>query len=491
MALLQVLHAVLRPILTDTVGNDNTDQLLFAQALQAGYAYEQLPLYTWLVWGLSQALGPSIVTVGIIRYALVFLIHLFAYLAGRELIRDPKLQVACGLSPLLLYPIGWRLHEADTQGVLASVLLLALVWMTLRVIQNGRLWDFLGLGAALGLGLLSSGYFGIGLVTLALALLLEPQSRSRVLRWPLLATLVLAALVITPTLLWVLEQGQPLFDQIRVRLDDWRSPDNLNPWYDQAWFGFINLFVGSFPVWLILGLLFLPSLRPLPRGSVTGGGRVLLLYAGLLLLISPLAALLLEINKAHQFRLYPLTLPLLPLFFHRLDLRPPHSTPLRWLLILCLVFILVAIQARFQHIESGPAFCAKCRMQTPYPDMAAALRDQGYSGGGTIVAGDVHIAGNLRTQFPKARILTARYPELQPPLSASPGACVIVWNADEGSGHVAALYRYLDRLGVTPPPPETAELTRLLIPLPARIDVPQREVALRSFLLPGGQGQCR
>ncbi|MBC6405395.1 MAG: glycosyltransferase family 39 protein [Rhodospirillales bacterium] len=491
MALLQILHAALRPLLTETVGNDNVDQLFFAQTLAAGYAYEQPPLYTWLVWGIAQILGPTVVTLGLVRYALVFLIHLFAYLAGRKLLCNPRLQVACGLSPLLLYPIGWRLHEADTMGVLASVLVLALVWVFLRILRRGRIGDFLGFGLLLGLGLLSSGWMPIGLAALFLAVLMVRSARGAFYRPPLLLSLVLAGLIVLPTALWILDAGSAFFNQVAASLADWHKPEDLNPWYLRAWFGFVNLFVGAFPNWLILGLLFLPSLLPLPRGSLQDGGRVLLLYCGLLLLLSPLAAVLFDIDKAHQFRLYPLTLPFLPLFFRRLELHGVKETALRWLFILYAVFILVAIQARFQHIEAGPAFCAKCRMQTPYPAFAGELGAEGYSGRGTIVAGDIHIAGNFRASFPDARILTPRYPEVRPPLRGAEGPCLVVWSTAEGKGHVATLYSFLEVLGADLPPSDRAERHILKIPLPARIDVPQRQVVLDTILLPHGSGDCR
>ncbi len=491
IALLQILHTVLRPLLTSTIGNDNSDQIFFAQSLAAGYAYEQLPFYTWIVWGVSQLLGPSVVTVGIVRYALVFLLHLFAYLAGRRLIADTRLQVACGFAPLLLYPIGWRLHEGDTLGVLASVLLLATTWSLLRLLQKGRLGDFLLLGLCLGLGLLSSGWFGIGALGLLLAAFLDKTSRQSLLRWQLLLGLLLTALLVLPTAIWALNAGAGFTEQVVASLADWRPEATQNPWYLQAWFAFVNLFVGSFPVWLILGLLFLPSLRPLPRGSLSGGGHVLLLYGGLILLLTPLAAPLFDIHKAHQFRLYPFTLPLLPLFFRRLELHGVHRTALRWLFILYAVFILVVIQARFQHIEAGPAFCAKCRMQTPYPETAQELRAEGYSGKGTIVAGDIHLAGNFRARFPAARILTPRYPEVHPPADTTGGSCLVIWNAEDGPGELKRLYAQLQGLGVTLPPADQAERHLLKIPLLARIDVPQKEVVLRSFLLPQGEGACR
>lgn len=485
MALLQLLHALLRPLLTDTIGNDNADQLFFAQSLQAGYAYEQPPLYTWLVWVSQQLFGPSVMAVAAVRYALVFLIHLFAYLAGRRLLRDARLQLACGLSPMLLYPLVWRLHEADTQGVLSSVLVLAATWSLLRIVQERRLADHLAFGLILGLGVLASGYFGIAAATLLLAALCQASSRRALFRWPLLPALALALLVCLPTLLWALDQGPAFLQQVRTVLADWK--DTLNPWYLRAWYGFVNLFVGSFPAWLILPLFFLAALRPLPRGSLGEGGRLLLLYGSLLLIVSPLAAVVFEIHKAHQFRLYPLTLPLLPLFFRRLELRGAGATGLRWLFILYAILVLVIVQARFQHIEAGPAFCARCRMQTPYPALAERLKAEGYAGGGTVVAGDIHIAGNFRTRLPEARILTPRYPEVRPPPPARPGPCLIVWNAEDDT---AGLRAFLDGLGVAASLDQGRRVD-LAIPLPPRIAVPQRHVTLMTLLLPQGQGDCR
>ncbi len=491
MALLQILHAVLRPLLTATVGNDHTDQLFFAQTLAAGYGYEQPPLYSWLVWLLSQVLGPSVVTVGIIRYSLVFFIHLFAYLSARRLIQDRRLQVACGLSPLLLYPIAWRLHEADAEGVLASALILAMTWSLLGVLQGRRLADYIAFGACLGLGFLSSGFFGLAALGFFLAAAAEPAARKALYRRGLLPGLALALAILLPTLIWIADQGASFFEFVHYRLADWQTAETLNPWYLRAWYGFLNLFVGSFPAWLILALLFFPSLKPLPRGSLGSGGRMLLFYGLAIILLTPLAAVLLDIHKAHQFRLYPLTLPLLPFFFRRVEVVDLGRATLRWLFIFYAIVVLVVIQARFQHIEAGPAFCAKCRMQTPYPDLARELRDEGYRGGGTIVAGDIHIAGNLRVQFPQARILTPRYWEVRPPAPAEPGACLVVWNEEMSEPEKKELLAFLQGLGVSPPSSAESTLRTLKIPLPPRIEVPQRQVLIRTLLLPQGQGDCR
>jgi 4-amino-4-deoxy-L-arabinose transferase-like glycosyltransferase len=130
------VHIALRPMLSATVGTDDVDQLFFAQSLSAGYSYEQTPLYTWITWIAVQAFGPTVFTVGLVKYSLVFGIHAFTYLAGRQVLNDPRLQVVAGLSPMTFYPIGWRLHEADTYGVLATLCVMALLWAVLLLLRE-------------------------------------------------------------------------------------------------------------------------------------------------------------------------------------------------------------------------------------------------------------------------------------------------------------------------------------------------------------------
>src|SRR5690606_30427615 len=125
-------HWLLRPWLTATAGSDDADQLLFSQTLAWGYSLDQQPLYSWLLWLIAQLLGPTILAAALLKYGLVFAISTFTYLSGRRLIRDERLQLLTGFSPMLIYPPAWRLHEADTHGVLASALVLAALWLALR-----------------------------------------------------------------------------------------------------------------------------------------------------------------------------------------------------------------------------------------------------------------------------------------------------------------------------------------------------------------------
>ena len=52
---------------------------------------------------------------------------------------------------------------------------------------------------------------------------------------------------------------------------------------------------------------------------------------------------------------------------------------------------------------TGMADCGLCGEWQPYRDLAAQLREAGYRGGGTILS-DIGIGGNMRAQFPNARV---------------------------------------------------------------------------------------
>lgn len=493
MLLLQALHVALRPLLTATVGTDDVDQLFFAQMLALGYSYEQAPLYTWIIWLVVQAFGPTVFTVGLVKYALVFLIHLFTYLAGRRVLGDARLQLAAGLSPMTLYPIGWRLHEADTYGILATVCMMALVWAALSLLHERRLRHYLALGAALGAGLLSSGYFGLGAAALLLSLLAAPQGWRLWLHWGFLAALLLAALLVGPYAYWVAEHWAPLLEQAQAVLRDFQDPQNLNPWWLRSYKALLAFVLATFPFWICFGIIFWYSLRPLPRGTVSAdpAGRVLWSYLALTVAGFVAAALLLQIHSLDNFRVYPAALPFVLLFFWRVERFGLTATALRWTWVLFALLIVVVVQARFQHIEAGPAFCKVCRMQAPYPSVAQHLRAEGYAGGGTILAGDNYVAGNFRVAFPDTRIVTARYPEVEPPAGARTGPCLVIWHEDMRRMDRARFEQYLAAHGIVLPPMQDIPLRSFEVPHSPRLaGLPNREIRMRYVISQQPLGTC-
>jgi len=491
--LLQALHVALRPVLTATVGTDDVDQLFFAQTLSAGYSYEQGPLYTWFIWLAVQLFGPTVFTVGLVKYAMVFAIHVFTYLAGRQVLRDPRLQVVAGLSPMTFYPIGWRLHEADTYGIVTTACMMALVWGAMLVLRERRVLHYAILGAALGAGLLSSGYFGLGAVALLLALLAAPQGWRLWLDWRALVALAVAAAVVSPYALWVYEHWTPLWERAQDVLNDYRGPDRLNPWWLRAWKPLLGFVLASFPFWVCFFILFYYTLRPLPRGAVREDavGRVLWTYLVLVVPAFIAAALLLDIHSLDNYRLYPAAVPFALLFLWRLERFGIKATAMRWTWILFALIIVVVIQARFQQIEAGPAFCKVCRMQAPYPEVAQSLREQGYQGGGTILAGDNYVAGNFLVAFPDTRVVTSRYPEVVPPKGDGTGPCLVIWHEDMRKLDRERFETYLAENGIVLPPLEETPLHAFEVPHTPRLaGLSNREIYMRYVVSQQPLGTC-
>lgn len=491
--LLQAIHIVLRPLLTATVGTDDVDQLFFAQSLTAGYSYEQTPLYTWIMWLAVQAFGPTVFTVGLVKYALVFGIHAFTYLAGRQVLNDPRLQVVAGLSPMTFYPIGWRLHEADTYGILATVCMMALVWAALLLLRERRLSHYLALGAALGCGLLSSAYFGIGALALFLAMLAVPQGWRLWLNWRFAVALFVAVVLVSPYAYWIYEHWAPLLERAQALLQGNQTPERLNPWWMRSFRAVVAFILATFPFWVCFFILFYYSLRPLPRGAVREDpvARLLWAYIPLTVLGFIAAAVVLQIHSIDNYRVYPATVPFALLFFWRLERFGLRVSAMRWTWILFALLIVVVVQARFQQIEAGPAFCKVCRMQAPYPEVAQQLRDQGYTGGGTILAGDNYVAGNFRVAFPDTRVVTSHYPEVVPPPSAGTGPCLVIWHEDMRKLDRKLFEAYIAENGIVLPPMQEIPLRSFEVPHTPRLGgLPNREIRMRYVLSQEPLGTC-
>ena len=70
----------------------------------------------------------------------------------------------------------------------------------------------------------------------------------------------------------------------------------------------------------------------------------------------------------------------------------------------------MALAARIVVYLIGADYCGSCRNMVPFERLAGDLRAAGFSGMGTIVANGFHIGGNMRVEFPDARIIDAGYP---------------------------------------------------------------------------------
>lgn len=201
VTLYALLHAGFRLAASHVLGEDDVVDIVLAQDLRAGYdAFpRQPPLYNWVLWAVEQVFGPRFENFLLIKYAALVASAGFLYLAARRALGDRLFALLTVESMALIYSISWRYHEGFTHEVGAMVAVLATTWLMLRVLQEGRTGDYLGLAVAMGLGFLTEPAYTVFLGTLILAAAWQPATRPALLRTPLLLAFLAALAIASPT----------------------------------------------------------------------------------------------------------------------------------------------------------------------------------------------------------------------------------------------------------------------------------------------------
>ena len=67
------VHVLLRLGLSSSLTADDAREAVLAQSLVWGYQDRQPPLYNWLVWGAFRLLGPGLLALTLLKYAVLAL----------------------------------------------------------------------------------------------------------------------------------------------------------------------------------------------------------------------------------------------------------------------------------------------------------------------------------------------------------------------------------------------------------------------------------
>ena len=146
---------------------------------------------------------------------------------------------------------------------------------------------------------------------------------------------------------------------------------------------------------------------------------------------------------------------------------------------------------------SEPIRCSLCQLLISYPMMADKLDEIGFEGGTIFAHYYPHdLAGNLRVEFPEARIISTKFPTIAAEPSLGNGNCLIIWTPKpQGSMNGLGMAQLLNKqlLGELP----VKEWSRELMPVPEkffRVKIhrsSKREVRFGYMFLPNGSGNCR
>ncbi|RMG35321.1 MAG: hypothetical protein D6720_07375, partial [Gammaproteobacteria bacterium] len=362
--------------------------------------------------------APSMLILYLIRYAIIGLTFWLWHRVSLLLFDDPRWQVAAATSWLLIAQLGWKLHQGSTHTTLLTLALVMSLHAIVLILRRGRTRDYLYLGLAVGLGMMAKYSYAGFVLPMLLAGLAASVTRQRLLRWPMLWSLLAAVLVMLPALISLFAPDSPvttrLQGQTTYRLGGIVAADFSLLW---QWLRGAAGFLA--PLWVIYLVVF----RSAPQGTDTatwvplppqaGGGweggrtvRPLLDRFHLVVLVLVVAISLfvgVEHLKARWLHPFLLFVP----FWWLLHARPrPRAWPvLQWTTVTLLV---LAVVARLWQMTATP-YVGNKPSRVTWPVMEALRQlPPAVLQAPVLAASDTFLAAHLR-------LLTGRPVEVVPP----------------------------------------------------------------------------
>jgi lipopolysaccharide core galacturonosyltransferase RgtB len=480
-------HVLIRLFISDGAELDEAEQLLLSQAFAVGYT-DQPPLYTWLLLLFQTLFGVDTLSLALLKNLLLFVTYLCLFLAARIILNDGYLALLTSLSLWLMPQIAWESHRDLTHSVLVTSLSSGFCYVLVKLLQTGQTRHYLILGLLLGLGALSKHSFLLFAAALVGAVLAQRDMRGRVLDRRMVLTCSLAALVVLPHSLWLLDHFQLDTSAAAQKLELRHGMPSLTVMAT----GLLQLIWASIrfltPFWLLCLLVF-PQLASWPTVATTVPNRFRRLLERFFLLVFLIlggAVLLFGVTHFKDRWMQPF-LFLAPLYvFVRLHDSDVMPFRLRFYAGVLSVFGLIFLAMPVAQAWVGPWFGMYSRLHVPFEALAHQLEAVGFRRG-MIVAENTFIGGNLRLTFPNARVLT---PELTTGLQVAAretAQCLVVWDGNKGQALPEPLQRFLEK-------DLRAQLPSGHVPGYAEAWLRhshQRVFRLGFLLLPAGLGECR
>lgn len=302
---------------------DEAEQMRLASELHLGYA-AQPPLYSWLQWLLFQLFGANLVSLALLKYALLSACYYCYYRICRLHCRNKELALCASLSWMLMPPIAFDLIKDNTHSILALLCACATWLLLLTPVKPLR--GCVLLAVIIAAGLLAKFNFCLFLASMMLALLSETQYRQRINSRYVIGTALLVGLLISPYFYWLTThwaQGLQTAYKLAPRVKPW-------------WQNVLSLYQTI--VFFLLPALLIPWLffrQPLIIGNEKN--RLLLRYH---LLSLPLLSLVILLGGISHFAtrwLIPIFFLSPLLYFSHLDQEQNWQKTARRFYVLCVI----------------------------------------------------------------------------------------------------------------------------------------------------------
>jgi 4-amino-4-deoxy-L-arabinose transferase-like glycosyltransferase len=435
-ALYFILSIAMRLALPNGLTLDEAEQSLFSQHWLLGYG-PQPPFYNWMQTAVVSVLGISLLSLALPKFVMLFLCYLFYGMAAREISDRPVFAPLAMLSLLALPQLSYMPQQDLTHTVAVLMAAALFLYGLCRTLSRPDWKGYALLGLAIGIGTISKYNFVLLPMATLLAVACEAGWRRRLFDRRLLLTILIALVIVLPHALWLRSHVDLATGGTISKMVEAHAP------HGAARIGKALLSLGL--ACLAFGALAVIILGTALRGSVPQAwrasdawtclfARIMLFSLGLVVLVIVIAGT----TKITERWLDPYLLPL-PLYlllkFERsgadLSRLLPRLIPL--FLLIMVVAILPAPAKTW-----GAAFTGSYgRMNMPFDLAADRLGAERRPA--LILAQGMHLAGNMRLQFPDAPVVDSNdvmEGRTQPVTGARP--VLLVWIPAEGRSSPAA-----------------------------------------------------
>ena len=419
------LSILVRLLLPDGLTLDEAEQSLFSQHWLLGYG-PQPPFYNWIQNAFVSLLGMSLLSLALPKFLMLFLCYLFYGLAAREISSRPAIVSLAMLSLLALPQLSYMPQQDLTHTVAVLMVASLFLYGLFRTLSRQDWQGYAILGIAIGIGTISKYNFVLLPAATLLAVLCDRSWRKRLwdLRVLLMAALALA--IVLPHALWLGSHLDLATGGTISKMVESDAPQG---------FARVLKAVGSLAIAclafgaLVAVVLGLAMRRSVPQAFAATDqwtrllGRIMLFsLAGVIVVI-----LVAGTTKITERWLDPYLLPL-PLYlllkFQRAGADLDRLLP-RLLPVFFVIMVVALLPGPAKTVGAGLTG-SYGRMNWPFDEAAEQLRREKQPA--MIVARGMHLAGNMRLQFPGVPVIDAEHLPDAAALPRHDGPVLLVWN---------------------------------------------------------------
>ena len=203
-----LIHFGLRVFFTDALQLDDVEQLNHSRSIQLDYGNFQPPLYPLMLWLLWKFVDPSFAALYLFRYLIIGLSFWLWYRVSLLLFKDVSWQFVAATSWLLLFELGWKLHQGSTHTTLLTLALIGSLHAMILIVQRGEFRYYAYLAFMMAIGIMSKYSFAGFVVLTLISAMIVPQMRERLLSLKMLFAIVFALALSSPVIYSLLSATQ-------------------------------------------------------------------------------------------------------------------------------------------------------------------------------------------------------------------------------------------------------------------------------------------